>query len=113
MKTNAESDPTVSKERLDDMAGLYYGSANPEAPLASPLFADLTGLPPLLVQVGSIETLLDDSTRLVEKAKASGVDATLEVWDDMPHNWHQYALVLPEGKRAVDRIGGFIRKHTN
>ena len=113
MKTNAESDPTVGKERLDDMAGLYYGSANPEAPLASPLFADLTGLPPLLVQVGSIETLLDDSTRLVEKAKASGVDATLEVWDDMPHVWHNWAPVLPEAQQAVDSIGEFLRQRMN
>ena len=110
---NAASDPALTIEGLEAFAQAYLGDRDRRAPLASPVFADLRGLPPLLVMVGSVEIILDDSKRLVEKAKAEGVDATLEVWDDMPHNWHQYALVLPEGKRAVDRIGGFVRKHTN
>ena len=108
---NAEVDPNVSKERILGIARVYMGDKDHRAPLASPIHADLHGLPPLLVQVGSIETLLDDSTVLVERAKAAGVDAKLEVWDDMPHVWPQYAHILPEAQQAIDHIGEFIKKH--
>ena len=76
------------------------------------MHADLRGLPPLLIMVGSVEVLVDDAKRLADRAEKAGVDVTLEVWPDMPHNWHQFALVLPEGQQAVDRIGSFIRQHT-
>ena len=112
IKANAAVDPSLTIEGLEDFAQAYLGDRDRRAPLASPLYADVRGLPPLLFMVGSIEIIRDDSVRLVEKAKAAGVDATLEVWDDMPHNWHQFALVLPEGQQAVDRIGSFIRQHT-
>ena len=94
------------------MAKIFLGGKDPRAPLASPIHADLHGLPPLIMMVGSIEVLLDDSVRLSERARSAGVDATLEVWDDMPHNWHMYAHLLPEGQQAVERIGEFTRKHT-
>ena len=113
IRTNAESDPTVTKERLDWGAGAYMGYRDLRAPLASPLFADLSGLPPLLMMVGSVEILLDDSTRVAEKARASGVDVTLEVWEDMPHVWQNFAPALPEGQQSIERIGEFIRQHVN
>ncbi len=109
--TNAESDPSVSRERIFRIARIYMGNKDPRAPLASPIHADLHGLPPLILQVGSIETLLDDSIVFAERAKAVGVDVTVEVWDDMPHVWHHYSQILPEGQQAIDRIGEFVREH--
>ncbi len=113
MTTNAEVDPVVQKELLDFMAQLFLGERDRRTPLASPLYADLHGLPPLLIQVGSAETLLDDSARLAERAKAAGVEVTLDVWDDMVHVWHMFAPILPEGQRAIDRAGEFIRQHAS
>jgi acetyl esterase/lipase len=89
-------------------ARLYLGEANPNTPLASPLFADLNGLPPLLIQVGSDECILSDSTMFAEAAEAVGVEVTLEVWQGMQHEWHFAAEMLPEGRQAVNRIGEFI-----
>jgi acetyl esterase/lipase len=109
--TNAQVDPSVSKERIVNIARVYLAGKNPRAPLASPMYADLHGLPPLLVQVGSIETLLDDAKTLTERAQAAGVEVTLEVWEDMPHVWQHYAPILPEGQQAVAGIGDFLRKH--
>jgi monoterpene epsilon-lactone hydrolase len=80
-------------------------------PLAAPLNADLSGLPPLLIQVGSAEVLLDDSRRIAERAKAAGVDVTLRVWEDMIHVWHLFAFMAPQGVAAIEEIGSFIREH--
>ena len=113
MTTKAEEDPIVQKEMLEFMAQLYLGDRDRKTPLASPLYADLRGLPPLLIQVGSAETLLDDSTRLAERAKAAGVEVDLQVWDDMIHVWHMFAAVLPEGQQAIEQIGEFIREKTD
>jgi len=107
--TNAHVDPSVSKERILNIAKVYLAGKNPRAPLASPLHADLRDLPPLLSVVGSIETLLDDARALTERARAAGVEALLEVWDDMPHVWTHFASILPEGQQAVERIGDFMR----
>ncbi len=112
MTTNAELDPTIQREDLLEGAKAYLGGAHPRTPLAAPLYADLTGLPPLLIHVGSSETLLDDAIRLAERAKAAGVDASLEVWDEMIHVFQFMAAMLPEGQQAIDRIGEFIREHT-
>lgn len=112
MTTRAAVDPVVQKEGLLGMAKLYLGDADPKNPLAAPLHADLAGLPPLLLQVGDAETLLDDSTRLAEKASAAGVDVTLKVWDEMPHVWHLFAPILPEGRQAIDEIGSFFQART-
>ena len=112
MMTNSESDPSVSKERLLKLAGIYLNGKNPQAPLASPIHADLTGLPPLLLQVGSIEVLLDDSTMLKEQAHKAGVSVQMEVWDDMPHVWHHYAPILPEARKAISKIGEFLLQQT-
>ena len=110
--TNAAVDPSVSRERVQGLMEHFIGDKDPRAPLASPLFADLNGLPPLLVQVGSIEVVLDDSTRLAQRAEAAGIDVKLEVWDDMPHVWHQFAPILSDAQKAIDRVGEFIKKHT-
>ena len=112
MMTNSESDPSVSKERLLKLAGIYLNGKNPQAPLASPIHADLTGLPPLHLQVGSIEVLLDDSTMLKKHAHKAGVSVQMEVWDDMPHVWHHYAPILPEARKAISKIGEFLLQQT-
>jgi acetyl esterase/lipase len=111
MTTRAEADPLVERQGLLQMAEAYLGGADPRTPLAAPLYADLAGLPPLLIHVGTAETLLDDSTRLAEHARSAGVDVTLEPWEGMIHVWQYFAAMLPEGQQAVDRIGQFIRDH--
>jgi len=112
MTSNAEADPSVSKERLLKIAQVYLAGKAPRAPLASPIHADLTGLPPLLLQVGGIEVLLDDSNLLKARAKEAGVPVEMEVWDDMPHVWHHYAPILPEARQAIGKIGEFVLQHT-
>jgi acetyl esterase/lipase len=94
------------------MARIYLGDADPRQPTASPLYADMKGLPPLLIQVGDLETLLDDATRTAANAKAAGVDVTLEVWPEMVHVWHLFAPMVPEGREAIARIGQFMAQHT-
>ena len=110
IKTRADVDPIATPEVIDVWAKAYLAGADPRTPLANALFADLHGLPPLLIQVGDHEVLLDDSTRLAERAQAAGVSAELEVWPEMIHRWHSYAAVLPEGQQAIDGIGTFLRK---
>jgi acetyl esterase/lipase len=112
METRAEADPMVGKENLMISAKTYLGGADPRAPLAAPLYADLRGLPPLLIQVGDAEVLLDDSTRLAGIAREAGVDVKMDVWDDMIHVWHLFAPILPEGRQALAQAGDFIKKHT-
>ncbi len=112
MKTRAAADPVVQREGLLGMAAAYLGGQNPRSPLAAPLYADLKGLPPLLIQVGDAETLLDDSTRLNDRAKAAGVSTKLEVWPEMIHVWQLFASFLPEGQQAIDGIGSFLKEHT-
>ncbi len=106
--TKAKFELILDPEEVPKSAQLYLGNADPHTPLASPLFADLRDLPPLLIQVGTDEILLSDSTRLANRAKALGVDVNLEVWEGMFHVWHFAASVLPEGRQAIDRIGKFI-----
>lgn len=112
MTTRAAVDPVVQKEGLLGMANLYLGGADPKNPLAAPLHANLAGLPPLLIQVGDAETLLDDATRITERARKADVDVTLKIWDEMPHVWHLFAPILPEGQRAIEEIGTFFKEQT-
>ena len=111
-ETKADVDPMVTREDISINAKRYAGEADLRAPLISPLYAELRGLPPMLIQVGTSEVLLDDSTRLAECARAAGVDVALEPWDDMIHVFQFFASMLPEGRQAIDRIGEFIREHT-
>jgi acetyl esterase/lipase len=113
LKTRAAKDPMVGGDGLVGMAKQYLGDHDPRNPLASPLHADFRGLPPLLIQVGDAETLLDDATRVAERAKAAGVKVDLEVWDDMIHVWHVFAKILPEGQQAIDKIGQFVLAQTS
>ena len=112
IQTRAEADPLITDSAMvKGMAAQYLGDADAEDPLASPLYADYAGLPPLLLQVGDAEILLSDTTRVTEKARAAGVDVVEEVWDEMFHVWHAFAPMLPEGQAAIDRIGEFINQH--
>ncbi len=112
MTANADSDPQVDQKGLLEMAEQYLAGADPRTPLAAPLYADLKGLPPLLIQAGAAETLLDDSTRLAAKAREQGVDVILEPWEDMLHVWQFLAAFVPEARQAVAVIGEFVIKHT-
>ena len=108
-QSKADIDPTISKQYLDRMAEAYLAGADPKTPLASPLYGDLRGLPPMLVQVGTAETMYDDSRLYAEKAQAAGVDITFEPWEDMIHGWHGSAAVLPEAQEAIDSVGAYFR----
>lgn len=112
METRAAVDPMVQKGPLLEMAGAYLQGADTQNPLASPLYGDFKGLPPLLIQVGNAETLLDDTTRIETKLKAAGVDVTVEIWDEMIHVWHLFAPMLDKGQEAIERIGKFVRERT-
>ena len=109
MTSHADRDPMVQRDGLLQMAAAYLAGQDPRAPLASPIHADLRRLPPLLVHVGTAETLLDDATRLAERARAAGVAVDLEVWDDMIHVWHAFAPLLPDADEAIARIGTWVR----
>ena len=111
MKTKAEVDPLVSRQDLLMFAKTYLGEKDPRIPLASPLYADLKGLPPLLILVGTAEVLLDDAVRLAARAREAGLEVILEPWEDMIHMWHLFPM-LPEAQQAMDRIGDFVKKHT-
>jgi acetyl esterase/lipase len=86
----------------------YRGHVDPRDPLASPLFAELGGLPPLLMHVGTHELLYDDTVSFAAKARAAGVDVTLEVWPGLWHVFHTF-VTLPEARRAIDHIAAFVR----
>jgi monoterpene epsilon-lactone hydrolase len=110
MESIAAADPMVQKPGILDMAGLYLGGADPRSPLAAPLYADLTGLAPLLIQVGAAETLLDDAIRLAQRAGAADVRVDLQIWPEMVHVWPLFWPELAAGKRAIDAAGAFIRQ---
>jgi len=104
-------DPLLSNDGVLQMNELYLRDTAPDHPLASPVYADFHGLPPILAHVGSTEILLDDTRRVARRARAHGVDFDVEVWADAPHVWHIWSF-LPESQQAVTRIAGFIRAHT-
>ena len=108
---DALDDPIVSGTALRMMASMYLDGADPTSPTASPLYADLTGLPPLLVQVGTREALLDDARRLVARAHEAGVDVTLHEFTDVVHMWVVFGPDLPESLEAYREAGTFIRVH--
>jgi epsilon-lactone hydrolase len=107
----AAIDPLISKPYLEELASAYLAGADPANPLVSPLNADLAGLPPLLVQAGSAETLLDDAVRIARRAGAVDVRVNLEIWPHMIHAWHLWAAQLEAGRRAIASAGAFIRAH--
>ena len=108
-RSRAKRDPIVKKEPMDVMAAQYLAGADPRTPLASPLFADLKGLPPLLIQVGTEEALQDDALALKARAEAAGVEVSFESWGGMIHVWHIFHPILSEGRDAIARIGSYLK----
>ena len=114
--TNADTDPTISKQYLDRMSGYYLNGTDPKDPIASPLFSDLSDLPPILIQVGNLETMYGESIAYAQKAVAAGVTVVFEPYDDVIHGWHNQAYVIPdipESLLSLDRIGNFIRSYVS
>jgi len=106
--TRAEVDLMCTAEGLKEMADWYAGGQDLRQPYVSPIYGEMSGLPPLLIHVGDAEILRDDAVRVAERARAAGVDVTLEVWDDMPHVWHAFAGLLPEADEGIARIGSWL-----
>ena len=107
MKTRADVEPWLDPEKSHQVAKLYLRDLDPRHPLVSPIYADLRGLPPMLVHVGNDECLLDDSVRLVERAKKAGVETEFKIWDEMWHVFHGFPI--PEAQQAIEEIGAFVR----
>src|SRR6266849_2798233 len=103
----------VQKEGVAEMAKLYLNGADPRSPLAAPLYADLTGLAPVIIQVGAAETLLDDAIRLTKLAGAADVRVELQIWPEMVHVWPLFHPELKAGKRAIEAAGAFMRAQTS
>ena len=109
-ETNAQKDLIASRDMIQAMAGMFLGEGgNRRDPLANPLYADLTGLPPMYIQTGADETLLDDSRKLAELARKSGVDVTLEVVPEMQHVFQFLAGTAPEADAAIRRLADWVR----
>lgn len=111
MRDNAEKDPLIPLPALNLVSASYSRGYDPASPMISPVFADFTGLPPLLVQVGSTELLYSDSVRISQQAERAGVACQLQVWEQMPHVFHALAAWLPEARHALQEIGAFVHGH--
>ncbi|MDR7007936.1 alpha/beta hydrolase (plasmid) [Paraburkholderia strydomiana] len=110
---NDGADPMFSGPAIAKAAKVYLGDMPATHPYASPVYADLRGLPPLFMMAGSTEVLLDDSRRVAANARAAGVDCELEVWKKMPHVWPIFAPFIPEANRALDRAAAFVGRVTS
>jgi len=109
IRTNMKRDPMLHAKTLPDGAGFYLNGADPKNPLASPLYGELAGLPPLLIAVGESEVLRDDSTRFAERATLAGVAVSLKIWEGMPHVWQLFQFLLPEARTAMDEAANFAK----
>lgn len=107
-RRNRDADAFIRADLVGAAAGWYVGDAPRESPLASPLYAALHALPPMLVHVGSTEILLDDSRRIVARLREAGVETTLTIFDDLPHVFHVFAAYLPEARAAIVEGGRFL-----
>jgi epsilon-lactone hydrolase len=110
LTANAAIDPMISPAMLPGIVAHYLAGADPRLPYASPLYGDPAGLPPVLLQVGSDEILRDDAVRMAGRLRAVGGEAEIEVWPRMPHDWHVFAAILPEARRAIAGIGDFLER---
>lgn len=110
LKTNAKRDSLLLADRMQDVAALYLAGTAPQTPTASPLYGDLSGLPPVLIQVSDQEILLDDSTRLEERLKAAGGEVELQIWKNLPHVWQFSQSFLPEAREALKQAADFARR---
>ncbi len=106
----ADRDPMITKSGIDRMAGMYLNGADPHSPLASPVFADLGGLPPMIIQVGPDEVLMSDSIMLAERAGAANVEVSLEIWPEMFHVFQAFYPFLKQSRDAIARIGAWGRQ---
>ncbi len=113
MASKAVADPTVQRDGILDMARMYLNGADTRSPLAAPIYADLKGLAPLIIQVGACETLLDDALRLAKVAGAGDVRVDLQIWPEMIHVWHLFHPELKAGRRAIEAGGAFVRALLN
>lgn len=111
MATRLEADPIIKPTDITFHVNHYAGSHDPATPLISPVFADLKGLPPMLIHVGNDEVLLDDSVRVAENAQAAGVEVKLKVWEGMWHVFQAYAMAVPEARESIDELGAFVNRH--
>jgi acetyl esterase/lipase len=107
---NARADPMLNALHIPLFARHYLNGADPRHPYASPLWGDLAQLPPSLIQVGGDEILHDDAVRMAQRLRAAGSRVEIEVWPRMPHVWPLFARIVPEGRRAVERIGAFVQR---
>ncbi|MCY3814407.1 MAG: alpha/beta hydrolase [Gammaproteobacteria bacterium] len=107
--TNADRDMATADPLV--LGARAYAGADPRNPLASPLHADLAGLPPLLVQVGTAELLRDEGLEIAARARRAGCDVTVEPWEDMVHVWHWFGSVFPEARAAIESVGAYLRAH--
>ena len=107
-ETRAEADPFFTRPQVVELVHAYLGSADPKDPLASALYARLSGLPAIRIDVGDDEILLDDSRRYVERAVAAGVDARVHVWMGMPHGFPSSVGMAKASTLALDAIGAFL-----
>ena len=112
MSSRQSRDPLIRLDLIREFKSQFLGpNNNSNDPYASPLQADLSGLPPMLIHVGDDEMLLSDSERLAEKASAAGVSVTLEVWPEMIHVWHTFVGLFPEAQDGINRIAEFFSIH--
>jgi len=109
VKSNEKRDSMLYGPKLVEAGQIYLNGADAKNPLASPLFGDLKGLPPLLIQVGTPEILLDDSTRLAAQARAAGVPVEISLWDNLPHVWQVSQVFMPEARQALDQAVAFAK----
>jgi len=107
----AAIDPLIHREYLEELAAAYLNGQSARNPLASPIHADLASLPPVLIQVGSAETLLDDAVRIAGRLGSADVATALEIWPHMIHAWHLWSARLTAGRMAIASAGAFIAKH--
>lgn len=110
IRSNDGADPMFSGPAIGRAGRVYLGDTPATHPYASPVYADLRGLPPLFIQAGSTEVLLDDSQRVADNARAAGVDVELQIWPKMPHVWQLFAPFIPEARHALDAAAGFVRE---
>lgn len=109
MTSKAHTDPLIQRDYLGELATAYLHGTDPRCGLVSPIYADLRGLPPMLIQVGSAETLLSDSIALAARAGEADVRVTLQIWPEMIHAWHLFYPQLAEARAALAAVGSFVR----
>ena len=112
-RTNARRDPMIRRASATALVRLYLQEAAPQTPLASPLYADLSGLPPTLIHVGEREVLRDDATRGAAQLEAAGVAVELKVWPVVPHAWQLFQAFVPEARQSLDEAASFVVAHSH